>query len=272
MLIVSISNRTDIRRKKMRKCLFIFLGESFRLGTLNRDVGSPLSYDMQRQACLSHAKLLEAVEARYSMKCDVALNTVTTGYADELLSWYPGLVASKLHSRAIGHHAMYFDTISEFKSLFTDYEFVHFIRIDLSLKNFFIDAFSIGEKLKFPCVCYLQDGAHITPSGNPRVSDVMLYVPRRLYHIFDFNVPALEHLAWDFLTSHGLDPKDIDFFTYTYHDSNSEYDWNPLYWIVNRRKSSNWISAGYHICMETLQPKPLSDEDNAKLHMMSRND
>jgi hypothetical protein len=39
----------------------------------------------------------------------------------------------------------------------------------------------------------------------------------------------------------------ISYFVNTYHDSDSEKDWNPLYKIANRPESKIWYSEGHII-------------------------
>jgi hypothetical protein len=215
--------------------LIIFLGESFRLGGQNtRNRGSPESYKEQMNACYSHIRFIK------NLKCDVDvfIGTYHTPYDEELLSVYePYLIGSTFYPDVIGINNLFHKTIKEVD--IEKYDSIFYIRIDLYLKDYFLEVFQPKQMILFPTICWKHDSKI---SGHPRVSDTMLFIPKKYYefikHIFVFhNVwrDLLEFLTYD----------DMDTIIQTYHDSDSEKDYNPLYYIVNRPQCEIFHSEGH---------------------------
>lgn len=55
---------------------------------------------------------------------------------------------------------------------------------------------------------------------------------------------CIGHETWYYLIQKGLTYDDMNTMINTYHDSDSEKDFNPLYYIVNRAQSTVWHSEG----------------------------
>jgi hypothetical protein len=67
---------------------------------------------------------------------------------------------------------------------------------------------------------------------HPRVNDMMMYIPRKYFNRLD--QLELSHESWIHLIHRGFTYEDLDMMCDTYHDSDSEKDFNPYYAIVNR--------------------------------------
>jgi hypothetical protein len=126
-----------------------------------------------------------------------------------------------------------------------DYEFVFYIRIDLVLKPFFFESFrTTDNKVLWPFVCWRQD--YKTGLGFPRVCDLMVFVPRARYHLLKCAAIILAHESYEYLVCNRLlSEHDIGYIVNTYHDSDSQKDWNPLYWTANRPSTDVWHSPGF---------------------------
>tara|TARA_A100001015_G_C14679767_1_gene590228 strand:- start:9 stop:302 length:294 start_codon:yes stop_codon:yes gene_type:complete len=79
----------------------------------------------------------------------------------------------------------------------------------------------------------------------------MLFVPKKYFNIIEYI--NMGHSTWNELVggqvgghvrhkTNILTYDDFDCMIYTYHDSNSEGDWNPFYYTVNRNQCTyeNW--------------------------------
>jgi len=71
----------------------------------------------------------------------------------------------------------------------------------------------------------------------------MLYVPSQYYEAFHDNKVHLHHDCYEEYPTY----MPVGFMVATYHDSDSEKDWNPIYKIVNRPETTTWASEGYTI-------------------------
>jgi hypothetical protein len=71
----------------------------------------------------------------------------------------------------------------------------------------------------------------------------MLFIPSKYYYLKDkINV---YHNTWETLIEENdLTYDDIDTMINTYHDSDSEKDYNPFYYIVNRPSTDEWYTKG----------------------------
>jgi hypothetical protein len=245
----------------MAKGLIILLGESFRNGNQNSRIRSlPCTYEEQKEACMSHLRWMKKLED-LNISTDLVINSYNTRYNEDLLYWYDTkCINSNFFPDVIGLNNLYFDCITRWKELFTNYNFVHFLRIDLFLKPFFFDKFKLDDKIRYSSICYTKSDCHITSCRNPRVSDTMLYIPKTFYHLLNNDI--LNHSGWPTLLSLGIQSNDIDVYVNTFHDSDSAKDWNPLYRIVNRVELKNWFSKN-QIFDGTPHPK---NENNANIY------
>jgi hypothetical protein len=224
------------------EALIFIIGEAFRTGGQGTRVrGLPESYHEQMNACNTHIKFLDHLKNKFNCILSVHISTYGTKYNDELLGIYkPYLIGYKIYDDTIGLTPLFKHAIMDNKHYLRKYDFVFYFRIDLFLKDhFFMDVFNPRwNTIRFPSICWKQGSIH---NGKPRVNDMMLFIPKPFFDHID-NI-SLCHDAW-YLFSNDLNIKesDMDVMIHTYHDSDTEKDWNPLYHIVNRPESTIWHS------------------------------
>lgn len=215
--------------------LIILLGESFRTGgQRSRTIGEDGSYAGQMDACQSHIRFFEQL----TDTPDVFISSYHTKFDEELLSVYEKyLIGSKLYDHVIGLDNLFHAAISE--NNLDKYDDVLYLRIDLFLKDHFSSIFKPSPMILFPTITWKRDcmcGVH------PRVNDMMLYIPKKYYAFIQRII--IRHEAWSDLMD-VLTYDDVDVMINTYHDSDSEKDQNPLYYIVNRHISNTHHSEGF---------------------------
>jgi len=110
------------------------------------------------------------------------------------------------------------------------------MRIDLQLKEYFSKIFNpLWNKILFPSICFKP--FHETDMGHPRVNDTILFFPKKYFNYLTLFL--IGHNLWeDFILNTDLTYEDLDTMLDTYHDSDSQKDWNPIYRIVNRPETS----------------------------------
>ncbi len=226
------------------KGLIIIIGESFRLGGQGTRVrGVDESFNGQINACNSHIKFLDNLKNKFNCSSSVYISTYDTKYNQDLLNIYGNyLIGHKIYNDTIGLTPLFTNSIIDNKNNLYDYTFVFYLRIDLYLKNLFKDIFNpLWNNIRFPCICWKKDSIY---NGKPRVNDMMLFVPNKFFDYLD--KMSICHEAWYlFSTDLKINYNDMDVIINTYHDSDSQKDLNPLYYIVNRSESSVWHSKNY---------------------------
>ena len=208
--------------------LLLFLGESFRSGgQTSRIRGRMDSFKGQMTATASHLKLLQTLG-----NVDAFLGTYETPFDIILLSAYEKyLVGHLILPQPIGLTNLFQMSLS---SIQTDkYDYVCFVRVDLFLKPRFFTLFNPARfnTILYPSICWYRDCR--TKRRHPRVNDMMVFVPKRLFRA----LPNIEinHDSWQTLVEKtNLTYADIDTLLNTFHDSDSQKDYNPIYYIVNR--------------------------------------
>lgn len=222
-----------------RKGLFVIAGEAFRSGGQgSRVTGQAESYEPQVAAAQTHIALIDRVATTYAI--DVQVETYHTPYTDDLVRVYGDrIVGVDVHKELLGIDGLFRAGVS---SAGVDYDFIFFLRIDAYLKDAMLDRFDpTVDKITWPSVTWLQD---CTVRGHPRVNDVFVFVPKRFFRYL--SVMVFNHNCWARLMERtGLTYNDLGTVLDTCHDSDSEKDQNPLYFIVNRPENPIWSSRGY---------------------------
>lgn len=215
----------------MKKSLLILFGESFRLGEQgNRNRGSHTSYEAQIAASYTHMKFIDSLQKK-NIHMTVSINSYTTQFDASLNAIYDSvLLNSTYYETLMGQTKLIHNCIDRITDR-NDYDFILCMRIDLFLKDKFIEIFNpYCDKILFPSVCFKPShkvGIH------PRVNDMMMFVPKKYFDLI--NKVSLSHHTWnDLIESHKLTYDDLDMMLNTYHDSDSAKDFNPIYYIVNR--------------------------------------
>jgi hypothetical protein len=222
--------------------LFIILGESFRSGGQDSRVrGTPESVPAQMLACDSHIRMIEHLKKTYSADVSVFLGTYTTPYDRELLHMYHKyLVDHKILGDVIGLNNLF--RLAVQSVTISKFDFLFYVRIDLFLKEGLFAAFRPDlQTIHFPFVCWIRWNKF---GNDPRVGDTFLFLPKKYYPYLPFI--NIYHGTWcELVNKTNLTYHDLDTFITTYHDSDTEKDSNPLYFIVNRPEATTWWSEGH---------------------------
>lgn len=250
-------NKSLLTSIEKKRGLIIFMGESFRTGSQGtRTRGNKESYDEQIKGCKTHIKFIEHLKTKVNV--DVCLETYSTQFNNDLIELYkPYLIQSNFHTDPpMGLTNLFKNAL---KSINTDkYDFIFYIRIDLYLKDYFIELFNpYSDKILFPFVCWYQWST--TKKGHPRIADTMIFIPSKYFKYFK-DIEIIYHTTWDVLIEQGLTYDDIDVMINTYHDSDPMKDNNPLYYIVNRPEVKTWDSPGKIFNKYNL-PDPLTQKN-----------
>lgn len=223
------------------KGLIIIIGESFRLGGQGTRIrGVPESYDQQINACNTHIKFLDNLKNNFNCESSVYISTYDTIYNTNLLDIYNNyLIGYKIYNDPIGLTQLFKNSIIDNKNDLNKYNFIFYFRIDLFLKDHFFSIFNPSwETIRFPTICWILYNVY---NGKPRVNDMMLFIPNKFFDHLD-NMPICHESWYIFYHDLKIDDNDMDVMINTYHDSDSQKDFNPLYYIVNRPENTVWHS------------------------------
>jgi hypothetical protein len=224
--------------------LIIFLGESFRIGQQHtRNRGSIESYSEQIKASNSHIVFIEHIIQKFQLNSiSLFLSSYNTQYDNDLLMIYNKyLLGYKLYDNVIGLNNLFHNSINSIENI-EKYDFILYIRIDLYLKEYFLNCFDPTiNMILFPTICWI----YASRIGNhPRVNDTILFIPKKYYKYIE-KIRICHDTWYELINTTNLTYDDLDVMINTYHDSDSFKDYNPLYYIVNRCENKNWHSKEY---------------------------
>lgn len=239
--------KKETLNKKKNKCLVLFIGESFRDGFQHsREKDTQKGYDTQKIATESHIKFIENLRDQ-NIDTDVIINTYDTKYEDDLKELYKNYLIDYISNPSlIGIEKLINNAIYKNRKYINNYDFVYVCRIDLYLKDYFIEKFNIEwNKIYFSNITWRE--CYKTFNNEPRIADVMMFIPSPYFYLFNLNI-YLNHDAWfTYKTDYNLTNNDMDFMIDTYHDSDTFKDFNPLYYMVSRPENQKWHSENYLI-------------------------
>ena len=220
------------------KGLLLLFGESFRTGGQGTRIrGSKDSYTGQLNAAESHMKFISYLKSK-QCHADVYLSTYTTQFDTDLTAAYGShILKSDYYPTLIGPNALLHNALQAMSTL-DQYDWVLCMRIDLYLKDHFMDVFDPSwNTIRFPSICFKP---HHRCGVHPRVNDMMIHVPKKYFrYIRHVRYDISAHNQWArFITNTDLHYRDLDTMLNTYHDSYSAKDLNPIYFIVNRPEST----------------------------------
>lgn len=224
------------------KCLILIFGESFRMGSqLTRVKGTPESVNGQIDACDTHIKFIKYLESKYNLKVSVSLLTYKTNYNEILKDKYKNyLIKYESLDNLIGLNGLFHRAYSKLNLEY--YDFILYFRIDLFLKDYFFNIFNpYWDTIRFATILWLQyQICGIHPTNN----DMIIFIPKK-YFIYLSKFDLTYHATWKYLIEKAnLTINDLDTMINTFHDSDSEKDYNPLYYIVNRSQNQIWHDKG----------------------------
>ena len=236
------------------KILFIITGGCFRIGSSrNRNYGCEEAYNEQIKAANSHIKFIKYLEAKYTnLSISVIITTYSNKFVEELISIYKdyivdsNIVIYKNEKDLKGIHNLFH--LSHKNISLHDYNSIFFFRIDIVLKEKLFEIFNpFWKTIMFPFIVSINNITsgkidHII-DGHPKNSDMLLFIPKKYFNVI--NHINLGHATWSELVGGNMgfikhkSPilyyDDFDVMINTHHDSDSELDWNPLFYTVNRK-------------------------------------
>ena len=229
------------------KGLIIFIGECFRFGSQNSRVTDTIeSYEKQKNATQTHINLINLIHEKYDVLVDVVINSYETKYKNDIFEWYNcdnRLKKCIFNEKKIGIEGL-LKIVSTIDNV-DNYLFLFICRIDLFLKKYFFEIFNpFDKKIFFPSVCMI--GYHICNcKKHPRINDTMLFVPNIYIKIIKKYI-HLDHQSWcQYNKLYNFNNENLNVYLDTFHDSDSEKDYNPLYFMTSRNESNVWHSIGY---------------------------
>ena len=221
------------------KGMLILFGESYRLGGQHsRNIGADESYNEQMNASKSHIDFIENLKEK-DCSIDLCITSYTTKFDENLKSVYKNyLIKSNFYDNLIGPDNLIHNTLNDIADI-DQYNFLLIMRIDIYLKTKFIEIFNINwDKILFPCCGFIHKF-----NMHPRVNDMMAYIPKK-YYKYTKNIVWGHGMWYYFMKTTDLTYDDLDTMIHTFHNSNTEHDFNPLYYIVNRHRTVAFHSQG----------------------------
>lgn len=227
--------------------LILFRGLTFRGFGKSRDFDySPESCHNQFLATSSHVNFVNHLK-KQGHEIHVAFDTIIGEKTDQLMSLFQGDI--KFYSlKNVIDLDMQFSFYRSIRSIepvffYEDYDFFLVIRNDLLIKDKFLEVFNpCDNKLMFVSVVWYK--GRKTTKNNPRVNDCIFYFPKRYLHLVS-EIPQPSGCDFHNILDSWLEKNknlEYSFYLNTYHDSNTELDYNPLYRLVNRPESLSQVS------------------------------
>ena len=219
--------------------LIITRGMSFRDGTRGtRIYGADFSVESQKEATLSHSKLYHHLQNTYNIDVKIHLDTATTKYDDLLKEWLEDCNASfNFTEQRDSSQLQNFNRIIKSIGGLWAYNFVIILRNDIFLKDAFIDLINPEDnQFRYPFVLWYKDRK--LKFNIPKISETLLFFPRRYYRLFQAFTEDVGHFHEVLLQMKYMDSM-LEHSPYinTYHDADSFYDFNPLYRMVSREET-----------------------------------
>jgi len=218
----------------MKGCIILY-GACFRLGSqLNTNIGLDNSYDQQIAASYSHMKLINHLKSK-NINTDIYISSYSSKFNENLCNIYKDhLIINDFYNNLIGQHGLIYNIFNKINNT-SQYKFILLMRIDIFLKDMFIEIFNENwDNILWPSICMKP---HHQCGIYPRVNDLMMFIPNKYFNYIKYIIESKHnpHNSWEYLIKNtNLTNNDLDTMIHTYHDSDSEKDFNPLYYIVNR--------------------------------------
>jgi len=270
------------------KGLFIIIGESFRLSKppkefnkwqRNYTLGTEESHNMQIQASRSHVHFFRFLKKKYNINSDICINTYTTQYDNDIREVYKdyGIHYNFYKFGKFGKHvdpAAKLQVRDSLRKISNGgkYLFVFILRIDIFLKPLMQKYFNpFVKKITWPSICWVPDETvkkknkegNIIDTKIPRVNDMFIFIPKKFYRQLDILTRYIQHhnTWYQYLRYTLLHNGQMSTFLDTYHDSDSGKDWNPLYFIVNRKRSKIWKSTIWKFNKKTFKKEKMTKQE-----------
>ena len=220
------------------KCLILILGESFRTGSQgSRIKGRQDSYDEQNKACNSHIDFFNFLEKKYNLDISVSLLSYQTIFEEDLKNIYSKyIIKYEILNNTIGLDGLFHRSYSNID--INNYNFILYFRIDIYLKKYFYKIFNPHwNTIRFATILWTK---YKLCGIYPPTNDIVIFIPK-IYFNYLSKINLNSHCStWKGLLDNNLHINDLDTMLDTFHDTDSEKDLNPLYYIVNRPKQTIW--------------------------------
>jgi len=218
--------------------LILLRGMSFRDGIRGtRSYGNDFAVESQKEATLSHLKLYHHLKNKYNINIKINLDTASTKYDDVLKECLKDCdVNFNFTEQRDATQLQNFNRIIKSIGNLWVYDFVIIIRNDIFLKDAFIDLITPNDyAFKYPFVLWYKD-RKFKPNV-PKISDTVFFFPRRYFRLFDAFTEEVGHFHEVIMQMKQLDSM-LEHSPYinTYHDADSNCDFNPLYRMVSREE------------------------------------
>ena len=252
------------------KLLLVLTGESYRSGVqMSRTRGTINYIERQVLASLSHINLINKIKDKYTIDTDVVINTYKLNENDdnELINIYKknsvNLIGSKFNNSIFPNENSFLNNVyDDVNNLYINndnYDFVLFIRIDLYLKNFFIENINFdNNKIKF---IHIDSNIDVNNEHIPSVCHQIMIYPKKFFYTLTEKIIYNEtHGIYKKLINNNINKNEIKFFINTIHVCSTDLGWNPFYVNVGRK-----YSCGYNTnldCQQTVNY--IYDENNDK--------
>jgi hypothetical protein len=219
--------------------LIITRGMSFRDGTRGtRTYGTDSSIENQKEATLSHSKLFHNIKNKYNIDLKFHLDTASTDHNFLLKEWLEDCNATfNFTEQRDASQLQNFNRIIKSIGGLWFYDFVIILRNDIFIKDEFINLIDPKEQdFKYPFVLWYKDRK--LKFNIPKISETLLFFPRRYYRLFEAFTEDVGHFHEVLLQMKYMDSM-LEHSPYinTYHDADSFYDFNPLYRMVSREET-----------------------------------
>lgn len=220
------------------RCLLVLTGESFRYGSqMTRGRSDSVnSTNRQKLASFSHLCLINHMKTQFNISTDIFINSYKLNQEHDsmLLNWYnPYIIYSNFYDSIFPSEESFMDAthkLLESISNINDYDYILFIRIDLYIKKYFLERFTILDTtLLYGHLDYNGDGICHNIIYVPRNYIPLLFLPMNLN-------PRCPHAGRVNIRQY-LPDIAIDYFINSYHSLSTDLNWNPLYSQVGRDES-----------------------------------
>lgn len=232
----------------------IIRGEFFREGGQQSRVKyTDYSVEEQRVALRTHVNLFDKIKQQ-GADLDIYIITqpMTDNFLDIIRDEY-GEYSNNISTIHFVDNAFHMSPLANLISEHhkkQEYEFVFIMRPDFIFKDLFYTLFDVTRsKITMMSVCFKYADHHrLVKVGDgtlPRINDTAFFYPKRFVGEFLSKLIYCCHcheILGDRCASIKL--QDVDFFVNTFHDSDSEKDFNPLYRLTGRPECKTWFSRG----------------------------
>ena len=257
-------------------CLFFAAGAAYRAKPRagQSSIGALEAAPLQDLAVASQLAFLQELEERHGHRCDISVSTFSGSpeLDERLRASYAatGLTLRRFEvtPRQVSLNDMFLSAFSTVlqggvafgrpsllanDSTAQGYRFAVYMRVDVLLRPFFSVVFDPGwRQTRFSSIEWFDPpggwdrtavGSYVWNTTNPRIADMLMFVPRELFTTVPLG--GIAHEAWNNLLVRGVPRSAGDVMLRTYHDADTAKDWNPLYELANRPEYDVWHNAGF---------------------------